>query len=215
MPAAEASSPFKVGKATSETKIFTCNECEYQTKNGNHIKGHMTGHVHLCNMCTTKFKTVGLLRRHMREVHNTHLGPEQKQKYQDKIYKCSKCRFEATTNDILMKHEKDRHTPRKYTTCVFFAKGICNRGDACYFPIILPPSANIKMNVHSGQDVSLSTRKMNLRNTVFIKTIAGNLIANSTISTMKKFVFLGLPSLNSQTEFPPLPGQNSPMWRPW
>ena len=38
-----------------------------------------------------------------------------------------------------MKHEKDRHTPRKYTTCVFFAKGICNRGDACYFSRYLAP----------------------------------------------------------------------------
>ena len=45
------------------------NECDYQTTNTVHMRGHMTGHHNPCNDCKETFRTVRLLRRHVRTVY--------------------------------------------------------------------------------------------------------------------------------------------------
>ena len=130
MPAAEASGPSNQNAGADQrttganAKVYKCDECDFQTSNGTHIKGHKTGHKNQCSLCNLMFKTVGLLRRHMKDEHNTKLGQERQQNGESNLIKCSECRFEATTNENLKKHFEDRHNTRKNTAWVFWPEDI-------------------------------------------------------------------------------------------
>jgi hypothetical protein len=63
-PASEAKQ-----SSSKDLNASRCEICSFEAKTKTLLKGHMTGHPS-CHICKMSFKTIGLLNRHLKDVHN-------------------------------------------------------------------------------------------------------------------------------------------------
>ena len=143
-PASNAENP-NTKKATKARVrfAFACNECNFTADTEELFKKHMIVHSYTCEHCKECFKTKGLHRRHLKEVHNIFREQETQDKDKreepvknntqsgsDKL-KCKKCDFQGNSEVQMEKHETVRHRSTK--VCHFWQQGVCNKAEKCLF----------------------------------------------------------------------------------
>ena len=122
-------SPASEAKKSESGKNQTCKICNFESKSEEQLRGHMTGHPDICDVCGVIFGTAGLLRRHLR-IHHSENTPE---------YKCNKCKYEAQSKAQLKKHIENNHTDicepeeNKEEICKFWMRNSCMFGSQCKF----------------------------------------------------------------------------------
>ena len=140
-PMEEAEIPNATAEDTAEAILKkTCNVCNFIAKNEIQLRGHMTGHPS-CDSCNSMFKTVGLLRRHMKNEHNINMEASQPNpETKEQSIKCDECDFVGKTDIQIRKHKEVRHKTedlrhKKFmkTVCTFWLSGGCTRGEFCYY----------------------------------------------------------------------------------
>ena len=91
----------------------------------------MTGHHNVCESCKTVFKTVVLLRHHIRTEHG--VGPANQSPAQDDgqavSITCNSCGFKTETKNQLRLHEEARHSNGKsQIECTYWQRSMCTKG---------------------------------------------------------------------------------------
>ena len=80
---------------------FSCDRCEYRTKNSAHLRAHKIGkHEGIkfkCDQCDRQFSS------------KTNLQAHQHSKHEGKIYSCKECSFESSASASLSQHKAKLH----------------------------------------------------------------------------------------------------------
>ena len=117
-PTTEATQPKEVLK-------YTCEICNFETNNNQHLTGHMTRHSHLkCKDCNLQLKTMGLFRRHMETIHKSQSkkdtgNQETTERSTDSSNKlgCDMCSMELVNENHLKRHMMSAHGGDKFIYC--------------------------------------------------------------------------------------------------
>ena len=91
-------------------------------------------HIHMCNSCSSGFKSLKVLKRHKQKIH-------------ERILQCEKCEFQAATKSKLIHHRKTHE--RKWFSCIL-----------CDFKSTLEISLNVHhKRVHKGYTCDICKNK--------------------------------------------------------
>ena len=201
----EANTSNATGARPKETVSFKCNKCDFVTKQQRILTGHMTAHgnqefpvYHCCNQCDHSFKTVGLLKRHVRQMHEN-TEPERPQAENNSrreiLIKCDDCSYKSNSTQDLMRHKDAQHVQKKtegYRTCRYWLRGACVFGVNCRFEHLLPNQGDAYMN-NQNYMMECWFQQNCLNQRCLFQHNSNHFLENSS------------PDLNSYQEFPPFP----------
>ena len=117
---------------TRSKEKYKCKSCDFVANDRALLKGHMTLHEpgnqnyengflshddgYTCNRCSTVFKTMGLIRRHMKVAHGikiTASPPMDDGARSLPLIRCDQCEYKARSKEELAEHLNEKHTNRK------------------------------------------------------------------------------------------------------
>ena len=168
-PATEAETIKETG--TRPKTSFKCNKCDFEAKQETLLIGHMTAHeknpnvviYHCCDHCDHSFKTAGLLKRHMRQMHRDVEPSVEENGFQDgasflpaseKLIICDNCEYKAKSKPEMTEHKEKLHGTQKQNpnnTCRYWLRGDCVYGNRCYFDHFLQSQKNIDRNMNKQE----------------------------------------------------------------
>ena len=191
------------------TTIFKCNKCDFETKEERILTGHMTAHgkqdypvYHCCDHCDYSFKTAGLLRRHLKLMHQnvdlnegSNVAPNMPKR--ENLTKCDDCEYKAKSIKELIEHKEEKHVQRNKSynrTCKYWLRGECVFGSGCYFDHVVQNQwKNNRNDVHDTFIKEYWFQQKCLRENCPFQHFSNSFLENSS------------PDINSYQEFPQFP----------